>query len=225
MGCKTMNSELSKKIGQNINTLLAEKRVKQKELAEYLKIPDNTVSYFVSGKRLPNTEQIVKIADFFKVSSDYLLGLDDTPTNDKDLAFVCKYTGCKDYVIKSLIKTPVIVILLNNLLLSNEGFDFIALAVHIEAYKRQHQGLIYFMEQTINSKSKWKSENDLNTLSTEYHSIINRYELTEYQIQKTMVSLLENYCKTETEKIAELKNAFDEIIGELVIKYGEIYDE
>ena len=77
-----MNSDLSKAIGKRINTLLAEKERKQKELAAYLGVQDNTISYFVSGRRTPNTEQLVKIADFFNVSADYLLGRTNAETTD-----------------------------------------------------------------------------------------------------------------------------------------------
>lgn len=88
-----MNSDLSKIIGKRINTLLAEQDKKQKELAAFLGVPDNTISYFVSGRRTPNTEQLAKIADFFNVSADYLLGRTNAKTTDKDVQFVCDYTG------------------------------------------------------------------------------------------------------------------------------------
>ena len=94
-----MNSELSKKIGTRINTLLAEQDKKQKELAAFLGVQDNTISYFVSGRRTPNTEQLAKIADFFNVSADYLLGRTETKTTDIDAQFVCQYTGLSEEVI------------------------------------------------------------------------------------------------------------------------------
>lgn len=93
-----------KMIGQRINAALAEKNVKQKELAEYLAVTDNTVSYWCSGKRTPNTEQIMQISKKLKVSADYLLGLSDAPTNDKDLQFVCEYTGLSQEAVEILSK-------------------------------------------------------------------------------------------------------------------------
>ena len=57
-----MDNATSKIIGNRINTLLAKKNIMQKQLAEYLEVTDNTISYFVKGKRTPNTEQIIKIA-------------------------------------------------------------------------------------------------------------------------------------------------------------------
>lgn len=90
-------------IGRRINELLAINDVKQKELAAYLSISDNIVSYFVKGTRVPNTEQIIKIANFFNVSSDYLLGLTDAKTTkDTDLRAIVDYTGLSEECIKEI---------------------------------------------------------------------------------------------------------------------------
>ena len=90
-------------IGRRINELLAINDVKQKELAAYLSISDNIVSYFVKGTRVPNTEQIIKIANFFNVSADYLLGLTDAKTTkDTDLRAIVDYTGLSEECIKEI---------------------------------------------------------------------------------------------------------------------------
>lgn len=70
-----MSNSLSTVVGVRINTLLVHRGLTQKDLAEYLGVKANTISYFVKGKRIPNTEQIYKIAVFFNVSADYLLGI------------------------------------------------------------------------------------------------------------------------------------------------------
>lgn len=97
-----MDNETMKTIGKRINAALAEKDVKQKELAEYLGVKDNTVSYWCSGKRTPNTEQIIKISKRLDVSADYLLGLSEPKTRDDDLKFVCEYTELSEEAVKTL---------------------------------------------------------------------------------------------------------------------------
>ncbi len=79
-------------IGKRINETLAIKDVKQKDLAKVIGVTDNTISYFVSGKRTPNTEQIIEIAKFLNVSADYLLGLSTNMTTDAELQAVCEFT-------------------------------------------------------------------------------------------------------------------------------------
>lgn len=83
----------SKIIGLRINRLLATKNVKQKELAKKLDVVDNVVSYWCKGTRKPNLEQIVEMADFFNVSTDYLLGVTNISTQNTEIRAICEYTG------------------------------------------------------------------------------------------------------------------------------------
>lgn len=97
-----MNMITRKIIGQTINTLLAEQNKKQKDLAKELGVTDNTISYFVSGSRTPNLEQITTIADFFHVSTDYLLGRTNAKTQNADLRAICDYTGLSEGSVNTL---------------------------------------------------------------------------------------------------------------------------
>lgn len=90
-------------IGKRIETALSVSGKKQKDLAEYLGILPNTVSYFCKGTRTPNTEQIIKIAKFLDVSADYLLGLSKVMTVETDIKAVCKFTGLSEKSVKSLV--------------------------------------------------------------------------------------------------------------------------
>ncbi len=45
----------------------------QKELAEKLNISQRTLSHYETGKRDIPTEMLIKVADYFNVSVDYLL--------------------------------------------------------------------------------------------------------------------------------------------------------
>ena len=80
-------------IGQRIVELLKKTNRKQNELAKHLNIMRNVISYFCSGRRKPNVLQIVEIAKFFDVTTDYLLGLSCAGTTDINLKEVCDYTG------------------------------------------------------------------------------------------------------------------------------------
>lgn len=89
-------------IGKRINSALAEKDIKQKELAKKIGVNDNVISYWCSGSRTPNTQQIIQICNVLGVSADYLLGLSDVATNDKDLQYICDYTGLEEEAVKVL---------------------------------------------------------------------------------------------------------------------------
>ena len=45
----------------------------------------NTYQNYESGKRIPTTEMLIKIADFYGVTIDYLLGRDQGQTDDTPL--------------------------------------------------------------------------------------------------------------------------------------------
>jgi len=89
-------------IGRRINEALAMRDVKQKELAKALGVMDNTISYFAKGARTPNTEQIIKIANFLNVSTDFLLGLQKEPSTNKTIASLNKRLGLKKEAIEIL---------------------------------------------------------------------------------------------------------------------------
>lgn len=80
-------------IGKRINSALALREIKQKDLADHLNVKDNVVSYFCSGSRTPNTLQIIEIAKFLNVPTDYLLGLAELPDGNMDLTRASIFSG------------------------------------------------------------------------------------------------------------------------------------
>lgn len=50
------------------------KKYTQKEIADILNISQQTYNNYETGKRTPDIETLIRIADFYKVSLDYLTG-------------------------------------------------------------------------------------------------------------------------------------------------------
>ena len=76
-----------------LRKLRKEKGFKQKEIANYLKISIQAYSGYESGYREPDFATIVKLADFFNVSVDYLLERDkakNEPINDNDVILIAR---------------------------------------------------------------------------------------------------------------------------------------
>lgn len=57
--------------------------VTQKELAEYLRVGKTTISNYETGYSSPDLETLNRLADYFQVSIDYLMGRTDQ-RNPKD---------------------------------------------------------------------------------------------------------------------------------------------
>lgn len=74
--------------------LRKEKNITQAELAKKLNIRQTTVSSWENGVSVPDYPTLIKLADFFEVSTDFLLGREDdfgivqpqsaAPSLDKD---------------------------------------------------------------------------------------------------------------------------------------------
>lgn len=61
------------KLGELLAKLRKERGILQKELANYLNVTVATISNYEKGVHAPDYETLIKLADFFDVSTDYLL--------------------------------------------------------------------------------------------------------------------------------------------------------
>lgn len=59
------------------------KGISQLNLAMHLNTNQNTISRYETGEREPAINELIKIADFFNVSVDYLLERTDNPNMQK----------------------------------------------------------------------------------------------------------------------------------------------
>ena len=59
---------------QRLKDLREQKELTQVKLAKVLNMTSSTISKYERGDLEPNNDTIIKIADFFNVSVDYLLG-------------------------------------------------------------------------------------------------------------------------------------------------------
>ena len=65
------------KMGERIRELRNERELGQNRLAEILDVSNASISYWENAKQEPSASAIFKMADFFGVTADYLLGLQD----------------------------------------------------------------------------------------------------------------------------------------------------
>lgn len=89
-------------LGDRLKSLREEKGISQEDLATALGISRLSVGNYERSIRTPEAETIIKIAKYFGVSSDYLLGLSDVKTADTDLKAACEYTGLSEKALRTL---------------------------------------------------------------------------------------------------------------------------
>jgi transcriptional regulator with XRE-family HTH domain len=74
-------------LGQRLQLLREERKIGQKEIAGLLKVSISSIGKYENGERTPSPDAIGRLADFFEVSADFLLGRSDIrDTAEKILA-------------------------------------------------------------------------------------------------------------------------------------------
>jgi transcriptional regulator with XRE-family HTH domain len=63
----------------NLKALRESKKMTQTQLGEHIGAKKSAISLWESGKRQPDQETLVRLANFFEVTVDYLLGREESP--------------------------------------------------------------------------------------------------------------------------------------------------
>lgn len=71
---------------QRLKNLRKQKDLTQTELANLLNLSHGAIAMWETGKRQPDNDTLLRIADFFGVTVDYLLGRDEKTPPDEDLS-------------------------------------------------------------------------------------------------------------------------------------------
>ena len=67
-----------------LKRLREENKISQQKLANELKVSQSTVGMWENGKNKPEFDTLIKIADYFDVSVDYLLGKSENKNKPAD---------------------------------------------------------------------------------------------------------------------------------------------
>ena len=87
-------------LGQRLRSLREEREVYQKELAKLLHVSVGTISNYETDTHLPDAEKIRALADYFQVSSDYLL----ERTNIKETCDILGAPVADDYTVSDFVE-------------------------------------------------------------------------------------------------------------------------
>lgn len=72
-------------IGQRLHYLRKQKKLTQKKVSQDLGIARSTYSGYENDTRYPDYDTLIKIADYFNVSVDYLLGRAEATKDSKNI--------------------------------------------------------------------------------------------------------------------------------------------
>lgn len=80
---------------ENLKRLRKERNLTQESLADFLGVSFQAVSKWERGESYPDIELLPKIAAFFDVSTDYLLGVDKAKSEEEILAYIDRFDNGK----------------------------------------------------------------------------------------------------------------------------------
>lgn len=91
--------DLQQKFGERLLLLLEEKNISQGKFAEKMGCSRQSINFYILGKRSPDITLAAKMAEFFGVSCDYMIGLSDFRT-DKESNFTVHEVGMSEDTMK-----------------------------------------------------------------------------------------------------------------------------
>ncbi len=74
----------------------------ESDLADTLDIGKASINAYIKAEQVPSVEKLIKLAKHFNVSTDYLLGLINTPSIKEDYKLINKTTGLSEKAIDTL---------------------------------------------------------------------------------------------------------------------------
>ena len=77
----------------NLRKLMEREHITQEALAKGAGCSRQAISQYMDGSSAPNIDKLLKIADYFDVSIDYLMGRDKKPNEKERFNDICDYTG------------------------------------------------------------------------------------------------------------------------------------
>ena len=96
------------KFNERLKELRLANGLTQKELAKSIEVGRTTISEYESGKIVPKHEGLLKLANYFNVSVDYLTGVSDEPaTRQSNEHELDKLLNTLDYILMNEYDSPV----------------------------------------------------------------------------------------------------------------------
>lgn len=94
--------DINKYFIDNLKQLRWENNLTQKELAEKVGISKSSIGFYENGDRIPDINTLSAIADYFNVSTDFLLGRTDIKTLDFNVREISEQTGLSELAVERI---------------------------------------------------------------------------------------------------------------------------
>ena len=206
-----------------LRALLEENNISQSELAAEIGVTRQAISNYTLGNTVPNADVLVRLSKKYNVSVDYLLGLAKTPVTDKDINFICEYTGLSFQSVDRLHNTrdkeynKEI-----NFILDDSVFFtcFSRLCDDINLYRERYNVLVDTYTKYVENEKEENAE----LLEDDLLIALDNKELYEFRTQRSFQRLLDKYIGDLEEKYDKISYTIQELSKKQVLSERELED-
>ena len=187
---------------ERLTQLREDRGLKRQEVADALEISRASLEYYEKGQRKPDIEVAARIAKYYGVSTDYLVGVSAaqvTASDNETLKTVCDYLGISEASAEQVSYLTSIGYNANiNAILSSEIIEI--LTTSLDDYdKKSFEKAIAYM-----TLSQAKTKKDKERLKEEYRQADDRLEFEGYKMWNRIKRVLDALCYHSDEEIEEI---------------------
>lgn len=194
------SSTLSLKIfSDRISDLITDSDKPLREISKETTIPASSLSGYQNGKAEPQLSAIIKLANYFNVSVDWLLGRPGSIRSvNSDIQAAAKYTGLSQEALEVLMaindgfESHFEKVALDHLIRSKYFLEFLLNLFYVENYSRQSKKTEEQRQISLNKQQSAKNLDEADAAFAKYQQAnksVENMELFEFQAQKTLFKI------------------------------------
>lgn len=190
---------------ERLTGLREEKGLRRQEVADALGISRASLEYYEKGQRKPDIEVAARIAKYYGVSTDYLVGFSSSRVNeeqDQDMKQLCDYLGISNDSLKSLYAD----------LNYTDDKPFLEKALqmhmlhHIAYTAKNYQNCLLKQGECLKTyHDVFKDSSEKQIAYQSYKDAVFQTDFELYRFQTLLISNLKRMCSEEESQIKLLK--------------------
>lgn len=217
-----MEKKECSKFGDKLKELRKREKMTQSDLSNKLNINRVTITKYETGERTPTTDDIISLAKYFNVSTDYLLGITDNATTDTDLQAVCNYTGLYEKTVEKIqfLKSRGKISALNDIINTP---DFLSLIDEVMNYNKAVYKIIAYYSKPHNFTNE-----DKNNIKTAKQYLENQgYIIKPFidVVKSELDKAIDCFKSVIKQSITSNKDFMDDYIKNVHPKYSKYFNE
>ena len=187
---------------ERLTQLREDRGLKRQEVADALEISRASLEYYEKGQRKPDIEVAARIAKYYGVSTDYLVGISAaqvTASENETLKTVCDYLGISEASAEQVSYLTSIGYNANmDAILSSEIIEILTTSLDDYDKKSIEKAIAYM------TLSEAKTKKDKERLKEKYRQADDRLEFEGYKMWNRIKRVLDTLCHYSDEEIKDI---------------------